>query len=97
MKRLGECPMTTFSSCNNMFIQHIKGGNLLMMSFTSQSTRLKIVSKITRFISKLLPKTEGHFKASPWSTLIITSAIGAPNVSVLPVMPGTGTFYISLI
>ena len=57
MEILGECRMTTFSSCNNMLIQHIKGANLLMMSFTSQSTRFKIVPKITRFISKLITKT----------------------------------------
>ena len=66
MEILGECPMTTFSSCNIMLTQRIKGTNLLMISFTSQSTRFTIVPKITRLISKFftqnLVKTYGGFK-----------------------------------
>ena len=63
MEILGECPMTTFSSCNIMPIQRIKGTNLLMISFTSQSTRFTIVPKITRFISKFFTQNlEKHGK-----------------------------------
>ena len=79
MEILGECPMTTFSSCNIMPIQRIKGTNLLMISFTSQSTRFTIVPKITRFISKFFTRPKKTWMCDQESAAPHQRASSAPR------------------
>ena len=66
-----------------MPIQRIKGTNLLMISFTSQSTRFTIVPKITRFISKFLTDSEKTWKTNRRPTRSADQAVhgslGATN------------------